>query len=132
MDIHPLDDKHGNKHVWDVWFGKDYAAYRSHAPRFCSEFGYQGPPTYATLRHATPAKELRPDSKAMLQHQKSGGRNERIHERLAVRFEIPKDFDAWLYVMQLNQARALQTGVEWCRCGQNHQTAHSRQSPYFS
>lgn len=118
MDIHPLDDKHGNKHVWDVWFGKDYAAYRNHAPRFCSEFGYQGPPTYATLRHAIPAKELRPDSKAMLLHQKSGGGNERIHERLAVRFEIPKDFDAWLYLMQLNQARALQTGVEWFRSRQ--------------
>ena len=118
MDLHPLDDKHGNKHVWDVWFGKDYANYRNSRPRFCSEFGFQGPPAYATLKHNIPARQLRPDSKAMLHHQKMNNGNERIHERLAERFDIPKDFDDWHYVMQLNQARALQTGVEWFRSRQ--------------
>ncbi|MCY3020183.1 MAG: glycoside hydrolase family 2 protein, partial [Planctomycetota bacterium] len=118
MDVHPLDDRHGNKHIWDVWFGKDYAAYRNHRPRFCSEFGFQGPPTHATLKHSMPARELRPDSKSMLHHQKMNGGNERIHERLAEHFDVPRDFSAWHYVMQLNQARALQTGVEWFRSRQ--------------
>jgi beta-mannosidase len=118
MDLHPLDDRHGNKHVWDVWFGKDYLAYRNHTPRFCSEFGYQGPATYATLRRAIPPRELTPTSRTMLHHQKQGQSNDRLHERLTVHFDMPDDFNDWLYVTQVNQARALQCGVEWFRSRQ--------------
>jgi beta-mannosidase len=118
MDIHPLDDRHGNKHVWDAWNQKDYAVYRDYAPRFCSEFGHQAPPSYATLRRAVPSSQLRPDSPAMLHHQKAQGGNDKLHARLGEHFELPANVDDWLYLTQLNQARAVQTGVEWFRSRQ--------------
>jgi len=118
MDRHPLDDRYGNTHVWDAWNQKDYSVYREYSPRFCSEFGHQAPPTYATLRHAVPVRHLSPDSPTMLHHQKAQGGNDKLHGRLTEHFEIPAGFDDWLYVTQLNQARAVQTGVEWFRSRQ--------------
>ena len=32
-----------------MWNQTDYRAYQDQVPRFCSEFGFQGPPTWATL-----------------------------------------------------------------------------------
>ncbi len=118
MDLHPLEDGHGNKHVWDAWNTTDYAVYRNHSPRFVSEFGHQAPPTWSTICRAIPEDQRRPDSDAMLAHQKAHGGNDRLHERLSEHFEIPADFDDWLYLMQVNQARAMQTGVEWFRSRQ--------------
>ena len=118
MDIHPLDDKHGNKHIWDAWNQKDYTVYRDYTPRFCSEFGHQAPPTYATLRSAIPSRQLEPASAAMLHHQKAPGGNDKLHSRLTEHFALPEKFDEWLFVTQLNQARALQVGVEWLRSRQ--------------
>jgi beta-mannosidase len=51
-------------------------------------------------------------------HQKSPGGNERNDRLLAKDFDIPDSFDDWHYLLQLNQARALTTGVEWFRSRQ--------------
>ena len=61
-DVHPNDPDHGTHHEWEVWNRVDYTAYRDAVPRFCSEFGFQGPPTWATLsaRSATPTARSRP------------------------------------------------------------------------
>jgi beta-mannosidase len=115
MDLHPLVDTHGNMHIWDAWNTADYTVYREYSPRFCSEFGHQAPPTYSTLQRSIPADQLRPDSPAMLHHQKANGGNDKLHTRLQEHFEIPPNVDDWLYVTQLNQARALTLGVEWFR-----------------
>ena len=114
MDRHPLDPNHGNNHVWDVWGGKHYRHYRDHRPRFVSEFGFQAPPTLATISRAIPPDQWSPDSAAMLAHQKGGG-NPLIHKYLAEQFAGPADFADWVYLAQLNQARAIRTGVEWWR-----------------
>lgn len=50
--LHPNLSSHGNKHVWEAWFGEHYDAYRRFEPRFCSEFGFQGPATYASIAAA--------------------------------------------------------------------------------
>ncbi|MFW6062350.1 MAG: glycosyl hydrolase 2 galactose-binding domain-containing protein, partial [Planctomycetota bacterium] len=115
MEIHPLDDAHGNQHIWDVWNARDYRSYRENKPRFASEFGFQAPATYATLRQALPEKQLRPVSPAMLHHQKAGDGHSKLQARLEEHFQSPENFDDWLYLTQLNQARALTTGVEWLR-----------------
>jgi beta-mannosidase len=54
----------------------------------------------------------------MLHHQKAMGGNDKLHARLTEHFELPATFDDWLYVTQINQARAVQTGVEWFRSRQ--------------
>ena len=49
---HPNDPAYGTTHIWDVWNQRDYTAYRDDVPRFVSEFGYQGPPAWATLQRS--------------------------------------------------------------------------------
>ncbi|MEX0775868.1 MAG: glycoside hydrolase family 2 TIM barrel-domain containing protein [Phycisphaeraceae bacterium] len=112
--IHPNDPDHGNMHVWA---GAPHGAgYRRFVPRFASEFGHQGPPTWATLTRAIPRDQRRIDSPAIEHHQKAGGGNaERLHKPLADIFEPPADFEDWHYLTQINQARSIQTGIEWWR-----------------
>ena len=111
FDIHPLADNHGNKHLWDAWNTLDYAIYRAYVPRFVSEFGHQAPATYATLAESLSERPLAPDSPGMLHHQKAIDGNKKLLDRLLEHFPEPRDFDAWHYATQLNQARAVEYGV---------------------
>ena len=111
-DRYPNLDEHGTRHIWDVWNQVDYTVYRDYRPRFASEFGHQAPPTYATLKEALPADELVVDSPSMKHHQKAENGEFKLSSRLAEHFPEPERFDDWLYFTQLNQARAVQTGVE--------------------
>src|SRR5205823_3895599 len=69
--LHPNLASHGNKHVWEAWFNEPYTAYRRFTPRFCSEFGFQGPAAFATLARAIPKERLYFGSDAYKAHQKS-------------------------------------------------------------
>ena len=118
--VHPNADTHGPKHIWDVWNERDYTAYRDYKPRFAAEFGFQAPPTYRTLARSIPEPERFATSAAMLHHQKAINGNDKLSAGLGAHFGstvqgTPKDFDDWLFLTQLNQARAVQLGVEWFR-----------------
>ncbi|MFI5873765.1 glycoside hydrolase family 2 protein [Streptomyces sp. NPDC051445] len=113
---HPNDPSHGTHHSWEVWNRRDYAEYRSEVPRFVAEFGWQAPPAHATLRRALPGEELSADSPGMLHHQKAQDGNGKLARGLARHFAVPDgDFDRWHYLTQVNQARAVATGIEHWR-----------------
>ncbi|WP_241825022.1 glycoside hydrolase family 2 protein [Micromonospora sp. CB01531] len=59
-DVHPNDPAYGTTHIWDVWNTDDYRKYREYVPRFVAEFGYQGPPAYATRAGPSPTTRWRP------------------------------------------------------------------------
>jgi beta-mannosidase len=108
-------------HIWDVWNTDDYLRYRRYSPRFVAEFGYQAPPTHATLTRAIHDAPLAPDSPGMRHHQKAVDGDLKLRRGLAAHLPPPRDFDDWLYLTQVNQARAIQVGVEhfrslmpWC------------------
>ena len=110
------DPDHGTMHIWDVWNTRDYEAYREHRPRFAAEFGYQGPPTWSTLAHAVGIGELAVDSASLAHHQKATDGMAKLERGLdAALSRRPADFDDWLYLTQLNQARAVSLGVEHLR-----------------
>ena len=113
--IHPNEPSRGPMHIWDVWNTRDYSDYRSFAARFVAEFGYQAPPASATLSRALDPADLSPYSEAMLVHQKAIDGNLKLERGLEEHFGVPDDFDDWLYLTQLNQARALQLGIEHFR-----------------
>ncbi|MEV4659187.1 glycoside hydrolase family 2 protein [Micromonospora sp. NPDC049301] len=114
-EIHPNDPAHGTTHIWDVWNTDDYLKYREYVPRFVAEFGYQGPPAYATLRRALSDEPLAHDSPGMAHHQKAAGGDAKLQRGLDAHLPVPTDFDDWHYLTQLNQARAIQLGVEHFR-----------------
>ncbi|NKI42164.1 glycoside hydrolase family 2 protein [Streptomyces physcomitrii] len=120
-DHHPNDPAHGTTHSWEVWNRTDYTDYLDQVPRFVAEFGWQAPPALATLRRALPGEELAPDSPGMLHHQRAEDGNGKLRRGLDRHFAEPADFDRWHYLTQLNQARAVATGIEhwrahWPRC----------------
>lgn len=119
MDIHPNADAYGTKHIWDTWNDVSHTHFRKYSPRFASEFGHQAPPTFSTLARAVPLCERDPYSPTMLLHQKAAQGNAKLHARLSEHFEIPTDFDDWLFLTQLVQARAMTTAVEWFRTRQS-------------
>ncbi|WP_017585022.1 glycoside hydrolase family 2 protein [Nocardiopsis ganjiahuensis] len=114
--VHPNEASHGTMHLWDVWNEKDYTVYRDHRPRFAAEFGYQAPPTHATLRGSVSDDPLTPTSPGVLHHQKAIDGNGKLARGLAAHFgDREWGFDDWHYLTQVNQARALTVGIEHFR-----------------
>jgi beta-mannosidase len=112
-ELHPNDPDHGDRHTWDA----KVEGYRDLVPRFCSEFGHQSPPCWATMRETWGEDQLRLDSRAMIHRQRASGGNKAWYGRkvLGHRFRQPRDFDEWLYLAHLLQARAMSIGIEWMR-----------------
>lgn len=113
--IHPNHPDHGTHHEWECWNRRDYAFYREDVPRFCSEFGWQGPATWATLTRAIPAAELGKQTETFLLHQKAEDGNGKLDRGLAPHLPIPTDFEDWHWATSLNQARAVAFAVEHYR-----------------
>ncbi|MFI9597174.1 glycoside hydrolase family 2 TIM barrel-domain containing protein [Nonomuraea sp. NPDC052265] len=109
-DVH--DPSTGTVHIWTVWGSRDYTHYADYTPRFVAEFGFQGPPAYATLRAAVSDEPLAPDSPGVLHHQKTADGNAKLMSGLGDHLPRPETFDDWHYYTQLNQARAMAFGVE--------------------
>jgi beta-mannosidase len=114
-DRHPNEPAHGTTHIWDVWNTEDYTHYADYRPRFVAEFGFQGPPAYATLRRAIGEPPTNPDSPALEHRQKAIDGNGKLRRGLAGHLPEPAGFDDWHWATQLNQARAVQFGVEHLR-----------------
>ncbi|MDM8085044.1 glycoside hydrolase family 2 protein [Cellulomonas cellasea] len=115
---HPNDPDHGTHHEWDVWNRVDYSAYRHHVPRFCSEFGFQGPPAWATLERAVRNPDGSPLAKTdpvFLLHQKADDGNGKLDRGLAPHLGVPAEFADWHWATQLNQARAVTHAIDHYR-----------------
>ena len=112
---HPNEQDHGPRHEWDVWNRLDYTHYRDHIPRFCSEFGFQGPPTWATLARWIHDEPLTPSSPAFALHQKAEDGNGKLGRGMAPHLPEPAGFADWHWATQLNQARAVAFGIEHFR-----------------
>ncbi|GAA3469639.1 glycoside hydrolase family 2 protein [Nonomuraea roseola] len=105
---HPNAPEHGTVHIWDVWNERDYTGYADWRPRFVAEFGFQGPPTHATLRRSVTHGPLTADSS----HQKADDGQRKLLRGLDGHLPPPATFDDWHFLTQLNQARAVSFGVE--------------------
>ena len=112
LDADVQDASCGTRHTWD----RQVAGYREVVPRFTAEFGHQSPPNFATLAAALPPDQLAIDSPALRHRQRAAGGNAtRYDQPLAEHFAPPRDFDEWLYLSHLLQARAIGLGIEWLR-----------------
>ncbi|GAA1910376.1 glycoside hydrolase family 2 protein [Streptomyces sodiiphilus] len=114
-EVHPNDQDHGCRHEWEVWNRLDYTEYRAHVPRFCSEFGFQGPPAWSTLIRSVHDEPLTPHAPGFLLHQKAEDGNGKLERGLAPHLPVPADFADWHWATQLNQARAVAFGIEHFR-----------------
>ncbi|MBF0815672.1 glycoside hydrolase family 2 protein [Microbacterium paludicola] len=111
----PNDPDHGSVHIWDLWNRRDWPDYREYRPRFVAEFGWQGPPTWATLTRAIHDDPLSPVSPGMQVHQKAIDGDAKLTSGLVAHTPVPRDMRDWVWAMQLNQARAVGTALEHFR-----------------
>ncbi len=110
------DDSCGDMHYWEVWHGaKDFSAYYSVKPRFCSEFGYQSFPSLETVARYCPEEQMNVFSPVMDHHQKCNKGNAPIIAMFGRYFRMPESFDGFLYLSQVQQALGIKTGVEYWR-----------------
>jgi len=109
--LHPNDPRNGTMHIWDVWNQRDYTAYREYAPRFVSEFGFQGPPAWSTLTRVVHDAPLDPYGHEMLVHQKANLGNKKLERGARGHLPEPATIDDWHWATQLNQAHALAFGI---------------------
>lgn len=86
---HPNDSAQRTMQVWDVWNAQDWPHYRQHRPSFVSEFGWQGPPTWSTLRESVADDPLTPESPGMLVHQKALKGKEKLTDCLTTHLPLP-------------------------------------------
>lgn len=119
-EVHPNAMTHGCSHIWDVWNVADYTVYAEHNPRFAAEFGFQGPPTWATLTQAVHDEPLAPDSPGMVAHEKADDGLGKLERGLAGHLPVPTDVADWHFATQLNQARAVAYGVRHHRALRGH------------
>ena len=111
----PRDHDSGCVHSWDVWNSRDYTTYRDEIPRFVAEFGFQGPPNFATLVRSVHDDPLAPDSPGMVSHQKADDGDGKLRRGYLPHLPAPTSFDDWHFATQLNQARAITCGIEHFR-----------------
>lgn len=111
------NDNRGDMHYWNVWHeNKDFAAFYSVRPRFCSEFGFQSFSSPEVARTFVAPEQMNPTAPDFEYHQKNVGGNRRILETMSRYFRFPEGFDNMLYLSQVQQAMAIKTAVEnWRR-----------------
>ncbi|WP_435300514.1 glycoside hydrolase family 2 protein [Timonella sp. A28] len=113
--VHPNDQHHGTRHEWEVWNRQDYLTHLDYIPRFCSEFGHQGPPTWATLTRSISPEGRNKETAEFLLHQKAGDGNAKLDKGAAPHLPQVSDFEEWNWVTQLNQAHSVAFGIEHFR-----------------
>ena len=119
-DRHPNDPATGPIHIWDVWNDCDYPYYLTYRPRFVSEFGFQAPATYATLSRVITQRPIEVTGVAMGVHQKANDGELKLRRSLDAHFGPVDGLDDWWFLSQVNQARAIETGVGHFRAQHDH------------
>ena len=110
------DDSSGDMHYWRVWFGDEpFDNYYSVRPRFCSEFGFQSYPSVETSLTYVSPDQLNPTAPDFYYHQKCPNGNKYILRTMMRYFRFPKATKYVHYLSQVQQAMAIQTGVEHFR-----------------
>jgi beta-mannosidase len=111
----------GDNHYWGVWFeAHKFHQFEENVGRFISEYGFQSFPELLTVQaYALPADRAI-ESEVMAAHQRSAIGNRQIREYMGYYYEIPDDFEQFLYLSQVLQAKATRAAFH----------AHRRAMPY--
>jgi beta-mannosidase len=110
-DENTLDS--GDQHYWGVWHGlHPFSGFDENVGRFMSEYGFQSFPEFETVKKYTIPSDWDIESEVMTAHQRSGIGNLRIKEYMARDYDVPDDFQQFLYMSQVLQAEGIRKGIE--------------------
>ncbi|NME66706.1 beta-mannosidase [Flammeovirga aprica] len=111
----------GDNHFWGVWHGKyPFESFKEYVPRFMSEYGFQSFPSFKAIKKFTIEEDWGLETDVMNTHQKSYTGNGLIKVYMERDFNVPDNFEDFVYVGQLLQADGMRQGFE----------IHRRRMPY--
>ncbi|WP_289054216.1 beta-mannosidase [Carboxylicivirga marina] len=113
----------GDSHLWAVWHAQDpFEVFleKENIPRFMSEYGFQSLPEMKTIEAFTLPEDRSIDSDVMKNHQKHRIGYPVIDTYLKRDYQWPKDFESYIYISQVLQAKGIKMGIE----------AHRRAMPF--
>ena len=110
-------DNAGDSHIWAVWHGmRPMTYYRKRFPRFCSEFGFESLPDLKTFKTFATQADYDLHSEVFLSHQKCNSGNDKMLYYIASRFNLPRDFEDYVYLSQLAQMECIEDAtLHWRR-----------------
>lgn len=115
------ETRSGDNHYWGVWHKQHpFSEFNKFISRFMSEYGFQSFPEFSTVKKYTIESDWDIESEVMAAHQRSGIGNLRIKQYMESHYKDPKNFESFLYVSQLLQAKGIKEALE----------AHRRNMPY--
>ncbi|MBI9063905.1 MAG: glycoside hydrolase family 2 protein [Marinilabiliaceae bacterium] len=115
--------KEGDVHYWGIWHAQEpFENFQKKEAigRFMSEYGFQGCPEMSSIQKFTLPEDQAINSKVMLAHQKHRIGYPVIDKYMEWYYNKPKDFEAYLYVSQIQQAYGMGIAFE----------AHRRAMPH--
>lgn len=108
----PRSCSEGDNHYWYVWHDAyDFDWYNKVTGRFMSEFGFQSFPGMQTISYFDTSLNKNIDSGIMLAHQKHDKGNILINHYMKDYYPFPENFEDFIYISQLLQAKAIRIGV---------------------
>ncbi len=113
----------GDVHYWGIWHAQEpFENFQREESigRFMSEYGFQGTPEMSTINKFTLPEDHDINSEVMLAHQKHRIGYPVIDKYMKWYYNDPKDFEAYLYVSQVQQAFGMGIAFE----------AHRRAMPH--
>ena len=103
----------GDSHYWGVWWGMEpLETYSKKVGRFMSEYGFQGMPDVKTIETFAKPSEMSLTSEAVKAHQKHPTGFETIQTYMERDYKVPTEFEDYIYVSQLLQARGFKIAIE--------------------
>ncbi|MFA5423162.1 MAG: sugar-binding domain-containing protein [Phycisphaerae bacterium] len=119
----PNNPQSGTTHNWLVWSGhqsiSSYITEPQQVPRFVTEFGFQSPMCFETLKNFCETKQFRPAVAVLEKHNYQIDGPGRIYRYLGDIFGQAGNIENFIYLSQLTQARAVRTYVEFLRANNN-------------
>lgn len=120
-EIAHYEHRSGDMHYWGVWHGEHpFSDFRKYIGRFMSEYGFQSFPEFKSVKKYTIPEDYDIESEVMASHQRSGIGNLRIKKYMEDHYQVPTDFEDFLYVGQLLQAESIYSAIQ----------AHREKMPY--
>ncbi|MDP4207712.1 MAG: glycoside hydrolase family 2 protein [Bacteroidota bacterium] len=126
----PSDTTSGDWNDWSVWYGTEpFSAYTNRqSGRFVSEYGMQSFPYLRTLKSFAGDETLNPRSPIVEARQRSRmpwissrtNGNQMIINYIQMYYNMPADFESFVYLSQVMQADALKTAIEAHRLQRPH------------
>ncbi len=117
----PESWKIADSHNWGVWYGrKPFESFDNEVGRFMSEYGFQAFPEMKTISTFATEKDYQIESDVMNGHQKASIGNELIDKTMRIYYNVPDNFEDFVYVGQVLQGKGMRRGFE----------AHRRNMPY--